>query len=371
MCATYLSTHAGARPGLRFPRPLPGDISSEWSGERSASRGSDLERPRSAVESKRGEMTQTQPHRPASVPSELAVPERWRLGDAFVPKGRYIDREFLELELEQLFPKVWLNACRLEEVERVGSYVEFVVGDQSILVVRADPETIKAYYNSCRHRGTRLVQGRGRTGSFRCPFHGWMWELSGAVRYVYRRDEFLPRADVDLCLPEVKVDTWGGWVFINMDPEAEPLLDYLDPLPTELDGYRLEDMRFAWYKTVILPANWKTAIDAFIEAYHVAATHPGYVRPDMRGGTPTSIAEMETWMDSPTVTFDRHAVLQGLGRRRSAGADASSRSGVRCSLRRLSTPQARGHGHRVGPTGRPATPVVLGGDGSHAHVRCL
>jgi Rieske 2Fe-2S family protein len=261
-------------------------------------------------------MTQTQPDRPASVSSELAVPERWRLGDAFVPKGRYIDREFLELELEQLFPRVWLNACRLEEVEKVGSYVEFVVGDQSILVVRADSDTIKAYYNSCRHRGTRLVQGRGRTGSFRCPFHGWMWELDGAVRYVYRRDEFLPRADEELCLPEVKVDTWGGWVFINMDPDAEPLLDYLDPLPTELDGYRIEDMRFAWYKTVILPANWKTAIDAFIEAYHVAATHPGYVRPDMRSGTPTSIAEMETWMDSPTVTFDRHACFKA-----SAGDD--------------------------------------------------
>ena len=71
-------------------------------------------------------MTQTQPDRPASVSSERAVPERWRLGDAFVPKGRYIDREFLELEMEQLFPKVWLNACRVEEVEKVGSYVEFV-----------------------------------------------------------------------------------------------------------------------------------------------------------------------------------------------------------------------------------------------------
>ena len=111
-------------------------------------------------------------------------------------------------------------------------------------------------------------------------------------------------------------------------PDAEPLLDYLDPLPTELDGYRIEDMRFAWYKTVILPANWKTAIDAFIEAYHVASTHPGYVRPDMRSGTPTSIAEMETWMDSPTVTFDRHACFKA-----SAGEDPpeqmrSSRSGV-------------------------------------------
>ena len=72
--------------------------------------------------------------------------------------------------------------------------------------------------------------------------------------------------------------TWGGWVFVNMDPLAEPLLEYLDPIPSRLEGFKLEDMRIAWYKSVVLPANWKTAIDAFIESWHVPGTHPQLLR---------------------------------------------------------------------------------------------
>ena len=88
------------------------------------------------------------------------VPERYRLGPAFVPKGRYLDREFLEMELELLFPKTWLMACRLEELPSIGNYVEYRIGDRSVLVVREGPDSIRAYHNACRHRGTRLAEGR-------------------------------------------------------------------------------------------------------------------------------------------------------------------------------------------------------------------
>src|SRR5438128_2277140 len=105
-----------------------------------------------------------------------AVPERYRLGPTFVPKGRYLDREFLERELRYLFPRVWQVACRLEQLHDVGDYVNYEIGDQSIVVVRAR-EGIRAYFNACRHRGTRLCTGSGRIGDFRCPFHGWRWNL--------------------------------------------------------------------------------------------------------------------------------------------------------------------------------------------------
>src|ERR1017187_7493860 len=103
------------------------------------------------------------------------VPDHWRLGTAFVPKGRYLDSEFLGLELERLFPRTWLNACRHDEVERVGQYVNFEIGDQSVVVVRTE-DGLKAYLNACRHRGTRLVNGQGRIAEFRCPFHAWRWD---------------------------------------------------------------------------------------------------------------------------------------------------------------------------------------------------
>jgi glycine betaine catabolism A len=224
---------------------------------------------------------------------DVKVPEKWRLGPAFVPKGRYTDPEFLQLELERLFPRVWLNACRFDEVERVGDYVEFEIGDQSIIVVRTE-DGLRAYFNACRHRGTRLVQGQGRIGEFRCPFHAWRWNLDGSLKYQADEANFDPRPVEELCLPEVQVDTWGGYVFVNMDREAEPLLDFLDPMPSRLEGFKLEDMRVAWYKSVTVDANWKTALDSFNESWHVPGTHPQLLRPDKRE-TPPTIAECENY----------------------------------------------------------------------------
>src|ERR1019366_6774388 len=138
---------------------------------------------------------------------ELDVPAQWRLSAAFVPKGRYIDREFLELELERLFPRTWLNACRADEVENVGQYVDFEIGGESIVVVRTE-ESLRAYFNACRHRGTRLVHGRGRIGEFRCPFHAWRRNLDGSLKYLADDANFDPRPADEPCLPACRVDTW-------------------------------------------------------------------------------------------------------------------------------------------------------------------
>jgi phenylpropionate dioxygenase-like ring-hydroxylating dioxygenase large terminal subunit len=241
---------------------------------------------------------------PMTVPN-LEVPERWRLGPAYVPKGRYIDPEFLQLEIDRLFPRTWLNACRFDEVERVGDYVDFEICGQSIVVVRTE-QGLRAYFNSCRHRGTRLVQGQGRIGEFRCPFHAWRWNLDGSLKYQADGENFDPRPAGELCLPEVKVDTWGGWVFINMDPDAEPLLEFLDPMPSRLEGYKLEDMRVAWYKSVLVDTNWKTALDSFNESWHVPGTHPQLTRPDKKTSPPT-IAESEAYGKTFNELFRYHS----------------------------------------------------------------
>ncbi len=233
------------------------------------------------------------------------VPTRWRLGPAFVPKGRYIDPAFLALELERLFPRTWLNACRFDEVEQVGQYVDFEIGGQSIVVVRTDAG-LRAYFNSCRHRGTRLVHGQGRIGEFRCPFHAWRWHLDGRLKFQTDAGNFDPRPAGDLCLSGCPVATWGGWVFVNMSGDAGPLEEFLDPIPSRLDGFKLEDMRIAWYKSVVLPANWKTALDAFIESWHVPGTHPQLLRPDKRS-TPPTIAECEQYGATFNELFRLHS----------------------------------------------------------------
>jgi phenylpropionate dioxygenase-like ring-hydroxylating dioxygenase large terminal subunit len=210
--------------------------------------------------------------------------------DGFVPKERYTSREFLDLEMERLWSRVWQVACREEEIAEVGDFVEYMIGDQSILVVRSAPNTITASYNACLHRGTRLGEGRGHFEDARiqCRFHAWCYSLDGHLTRVVDQEEFdqLPEG---LCLPSVRVERWGGFVYVNLDPGAEPLLDFLDPLPGLLAPYRMQDMRLRSYLTTVLPANWKVVVDAFNEAYHVQGTHP----------------QILPWTDDTTIEYEQ------------------------------------------------------------------
>jgi len=195
-----------------------------------------------------------------------------------VPRERYYDREFFELEKEHLWPRVWQMACRLEEIPQPGDFVEYEICDQSILVIRQPDRSVKALYNTCRHRGAELCKGSGRLrgGQIVCPFHGWRWNLDGTNSFVYGADGFEPEClrPEDIRLQECKVDTWGACVWINMDPDARPLREALSPGAEMLDTVGVEDMRVWWWKETIVNANWKMAQEAFHEGYHVMATHP-------------------------------------------------------------------------------------------------
>ncbi|TAK99513.1 MAG: aromatic ring-hydroxylating dioxygenase subunit alpha [Rhodospirillaceae bacterium] len=195
----------------------------------------------------------------------------------FVPADHYISPEFLRLEKEHMWPRVWQVACREEELPNVGDYVTYNIMDESIVVVRASDSQLKAYFNVCPHRGRRLTAGCGQLNRFHCKFHGWQWDLEGSVLRVLDRNDWAGCAnfgDADLHLREVRVDTWAGWVFINMDSSAEPLADYLSPVQDYLDPFEIQKMRYRWYVSVRVPCNWKTGLEAFNEAYHVVATHP-------------------------------------------------------------------------------------------------
>jgi phenylpropionate dioxygenase-like ring-hydroxylating dioxygenase large terminal subunit len=200
----------------------------------------------------------------------------------FVPVDDYISKDFLRLENERVWPRVWLMACREEELGKAGSFVTFEIVRESILLVRQDSGAIKAFYNVCQHRGRRLKEGCGQSGrSIYCKFHGWSWNLDGSIQRVVHRAQWdgCPAfGDDDLHLPEVRVDTWGGWVFVTMNPDAPPLLDYLGEVPEQLACYALDKMRMVWGVTMITPANWKLVLNAFNEAYHVEATHPQTLR---------------------------------------------------------------------------------------------
>jgi phenylpropionate dioxygenase-like ring-hydroxylating dioxygenase large terminal subunit len=198
------------------------------------------------------------------------------------PVEAYISREYAEAEGDRLWSKVWQHAGRLEEIPETGSYITYDIGNDSILVVRTGPEEIKAYHNVCPHRGRKLVDtpdGKngacGKTPRFVCGFHAWTFGLDGQAVHIIDKDDWQGAlSPARTCLSEVKVDVWGGWIWINMDPDCIPLRDYLEPAASLLDPFAFEKMRYRFRQWVVFECNWKVALEAFMEPYHVAGTHP-------------------------------------------------------------------------------------------------
>lgn len=195
----------------------------------------------------------------------------------FVPKEDYISADFARAEKDKLWSRVWQVACREQEVLNVGDFVTYDICDQSIIVVRSEPDIIRAFYNVCMHRGRRLTEGCGHAARFHCNYHGWRWNLDGSVNRILDEKDWTGckgASHDDLRLPEIQCDRWGGFVFVNLDPSCEPLAEFLDPMPTYIDPFELERAKFRWSYSVRVPCNWKVALEAFDEGYHVAATHP-------------------------------------------------------------------------------------------------
>jgi phenylpropionate dioxygenase-like ring-hydroxylating dioxygenase large terminal subunit len=192
-----------------------------------------------------------------------------------IPVTRYTSREWHELERTRLWRKVWQMACREENIPDVGSYVVYDIAGDSYLVVRTR-DGIKAYVNACLHRGRALKDYDGRCSEFRCSFHGFTWRLDGSLRYTPAPSEF-PEVEAnpeDWRLPEAKVGVWGGFVFINPDPDAEPFETFLGTLPGHFARWDFEHRYLQAHVAKKIRCNWKIAQEAFDEGLHLGATHP-------------------------------------------------------------------------------------------------
>lgn len=206
-------------------------------------------------------------------PSTLTLENPYRSPLVSVPVQRYTSQAFHQLEMEKLWPRVWQMACREEEIPDVGDHIVYDIGRYSIIVVRC-ADGIRAHHNVCRHRGRRLCDRAGHAASFICPFHGFSWNLDGTLRSVTSEWDF-PHIDGEtLTLTPVRCETWGGWVFVNMDMDAEPLADFLGDLPEHFAVWRPEERFIQAHVAKVMRCNWKVCQEAFMEAFHVIRTHP-------------------------------------------------------------------------------------------------
>ena len=191
-----------------------------------------------------------------------------------IPAARYTDPAWAAREMADVWPRAWQLACSLDHVANPGDWFEYTVGKYSVLIVRGDDGGLRAYQNVCLHRGNELCHGSGSgMTEIRCAYHRWSWDLQGRLREVPSRKGFGVLRNEDFPLVAVQVDTWGPFVFVNLDTAAGPLADYLDPVPADCEGIGLDDFRCIAQISVPLPANWKVAIEAFSETYHVQGIH--------------------------------------------------------------------------------------------------
>ena len=214
-----------------------------------------------------------------------------------VPSLRYVSPAWAGQEHERLWPHVWQLAGTLDHVAEPGDWFEYQVGWISVVVVRADDGSLRAFQNVCRHRGNALVCGEGRELSeLRCGYHRWCWDLAGSLKEVPSRKGFGAFRNDDLPLIPVQVDTWTAFVFVNLDLDAEPLVSFLEGIPDDAPWLGLDDFHCTYDLVVPMPCNWKTLIDGFSETYHVQGLH-------------REMLPMTDDVNSPQRLFGRHGKL--------------------------------------------------------------
>ena len=166
-------------------------------------------------------------------------------------------------------------ACHEDDIPDVGDYLVYELAHLSYLVVRVAEDEFKAYHNACLHRGRLLRQEDGKKArDLRCAFHGWTWNLDGSLKEIPCQWDFPYVNPDEQSLPEVKAARWGGFVFINPDPDAEPFEEFVGDLESHFTLLPYEKRYKEAHVAKVLRCNWKVAQEAFMEAYHVVATHP-------------------------------------------------------------------------------------------------
>jgi phenylpropionate dioxygenase-like ring-hydroxylating dioxygenase large terminal subunit len=191
-----------------------------------------------------------------------------------IETSRYWTREEHDREVQRLWKRVWQMACHEDDIPNIGDTHVYDIASLSFLIIRTSATEVKAFPNACLHRGRALCDThRHGLKVLRCPFHGWSWNLDGTIKEIPCQWDFPSVIEKEYSLPEVRVGFWGGFVFINPDAHCEPLEDFLGDINRHF-RIPFERRYKAAHMIKRLPCNWKIAQEAFMESYHVVATHP-------------------------------------------------------------------------------------------------
>jgi len=197
---------------------------------------------------------------------------------ATIPSAFYTERDVLSAEQRNIFATTWQLAGSVEKVREPGQFFTIEVGGEPLLIVRGNDRMLRAMSNVCRHRAGPVAKGEGKRPVLQCGYHGWTYGLDGQLKITPEFDgvECFERSSV--ALPQFRIEEWHGLLFVNLDPAASPLADFLHGLPGDMPQHDHSGFRLAARKEWDVGCNWKVYVDNYLEGYHIPIVHPGLFR---------------------------------------------------------------------------------------------
>jgi choline monooxygenase len=230
-----------------------------------------------------------------------------------MPAFTYTSPEFYQREVERIWRKTWNFIGSADQIRNNGDYFTLNFAGVPTIVLRDHDGKIRAFANTCRHRGSELLEGKGNCKLIVCPYHSWTYDLNGNLRGTPEMDKTLNFNKTDYGLTPISIDTWGNFLFINFDKNPEPLKKHLGDLPEKLAPYRLENMALVRRKAFEMDCNWKLFVENAKESYHIGTVHRATINQY------ASAKAAGYWVEKATgdyvVTFAQHegsmALLKG------------------------------------------------------------
>ncbi|NND76415.1 MAG: Rieske 2Fe-2S domain-containing protein [Ilumatobacter sp.] len=215
----------------------------------------------------------------------------------------YTRPEWFALEQRAVFGRTWQWLCHTEKLRAPGSYVAGEVAGMPIVAVRDRDDQLRAFYNVCQHRAHQLLDGEGTAGAIVCPYHGWTYDLGGQLTVARKTQHLVDFVPAEICLDQIGVEEFGGFVFVNLDVDAVPLAEQAGGLAAEIAHWApdIERLTFAKRLTYDIASNWKNVVDNFLECYHCHIAHKDFV----------SLVDMDTYTVTTHGIYSSHMAEAG------------------------------------------------------------
>ncbi len=193
-------------------------------------------------------------------------------------KEAYVEPAWYAADLQAIIAKTWQWVCHVEKLRAPGSYTTTEIAGQPIAVVRDREGVLRAFYNVCKHRAHALLSGDGNTTRIMCPYHAWVYKLDGALVRAPETDNLEDFSPKDICLDQVQVEEFCGFIYVNLDPDAAPLAEITGDLATEIRHWApdIDQLTFGHRLTYDIKSNWKNVVDNFLECYHCPTAHKDF-----------------------------------------------------------------------------------------------